>query len=59
MKQKKLVLTVYDKDGNVQFSKDPAVPDNILAALSLFNEIGDEIYVAVREFDVDVTLNID
>lgn len=56
MNQKKLVLTVYSPDGEVQFSKDPATPDEIIASLHLFTEIGNEIYIAVREF-VDTTGN--
>ena len=48
MPKKKLVMTVYDKDGNVQFSQDPASGDAVMAALTLFTEIGTEICLAVR-----------
>lgn len=51
MKQKKLVLTVYSPDGEVQFSQDPSSPDGIIAALTLFNEVGNEICVAVRDVE--------
>lgn len=50
MPQKKLVLTVYDENGEVTFSKDPAAPQDIMSALTLFDNIGNEIYIAVREF---------
>lgn len=52
MKQKKIVLTVYSPDGEVQFSKDPASPQDVMSALSLFDEIGNEITLAIREFEV-------
>lgn len=51
MKQKKLVITVYDSNGEVIFSKDPAVPDHVASVLSLYGEIGNEICIAVREFE--------
>lgn len=52
MKQKMLVLTVYSPDGEVQFSKDAASPQDVMSALTLFNEIGNEITLAIREFEV-------
>ena len=52
MKQKKLVLTVYSADGNVQFSKDPATPDEVIASLHLFTAVGNEIRVSVGELDI-------
>lgn len=50
MKQRKIVLTVYDSDGKVVFSKDPAVPQDVMPCLQLFDEIGNEICVAIREY---------
>lgn len=47
--KKKLVLTVYRPDGEVQFSQDPANPDSVIAALTLFNEVGTEICIAIRD----------
>lgn len=52
MKQKKLVLTVYSPDGEVQFSQDPSSPDGVIAALHLFNEVGNEICIAIRDVEV-------
>lgn len=52
MKQKKLVLTVYGEDSEVRFSSDPASPEQIMSALTLFNEIGTEICIAIREVEV-------
>lgn len=52
MKQKKLVLTVYSPDGEVQFSKDPASAQDVMSALTLFDEIGNEVCIAIREFEV-------
>lgn len=49
--RKKLVMTVYDKDGNVQFSQDPASGDSVMAALTLFNEVGTEICLVVGTFE--------
>lgn len=49
--RKKLVMTVYDKDGNVQFSQDPASGDSVMAALTLFTEVGTEICLAVRDVE--------
>lgn len=49
---KKLVLTVYGKDGEVIFSKDPANGNDVISSLTLFDEVGNEICVAVREFQV-------
>lgn len=53
MKQKKLVMTFYDADGNVVdvLSKDPARPDDVIAALQ-FLDVDCEISVAVREFEI-------
>lgn len=51
---KKLVLTVYDVNGDVIFSKDPANGNDVISCLTLFDEIGTEICVAVREFQLDV-----
>lgn len=51
MEQKKLVITVYNENGEVVFSKDPAIPQNVPAVLSLFDEIGYEICVAVRKYE--------
>lgn len=47
--KKKLVLTVYRPDGEVQFSCDPASPDSVIAALTLYTEVGTEICIAIRE----------
>lgn len=55
MKQKKLVLTVYSPGGEVQFSKDPASPQDVMSALTLFDEIGNEITLAIREFEISVS----
>lgn len=51
MKQKKLVITVYDSNGEVIFSKDPAVPDHVASVLALYAEIGNEICIAIREYE--------
>lgn len=53
---KKIILTVYDKDGNVQFSKDPASPQDVMSCITLFDEVGNEICIAIREFE-DAKLN--
>lgn len=53
MPQKKLVITVYDGDGEVKFSKDPASPDDVIPTLQLFGEVGYEIDIAIREFKVE------
>lgn len=47
--KKKLVLTVYDANGEVSFSQDPSNPDSVIAALTLFNEVGTEICIAIRD----------
>ena len=52
--RKKLVMTVYDKDGDVQFSLDPASGDAVMSALTLFTEVGTEICLAIRDFENDV-----
>lgn len=49
--KKKLVLTIYGADGEVQFSKDPASPDDVIAGLTLYSEVGTEICVAIREME--------
>lgn len=51
MEQKKLVITVYDEQGELIFSKDPAIPQNVNAVLSLYDEIGYEICIAVRKYE--------
>lgn len=38
MKQKKMVISVYDADGNVVFSKDNAVMEHIGASVMLYAE---------------------
>lgn len=50
--KKKIVLTVYDPNGDVQFSKDPASGNDVMSALTLYDEVGTEICIAVREFEV-------
>ena len=52
--RKKLVMTVYDKDGNVQFFVDPASVDAVMAALTLYTEVGTEICLAIRDIENDV-----
>lgn len=46
--QKKLVVTVYKNDDEVVFCQDPASFDHVRAALTLFTEIGTEIYLSIR-----------
>lgn len=52
MKQKKLVLTFYDKDGEVvkQLSKDPASVNDVMAAIQ-FLDTECEIALACREIE--------
>lgn len=57
MKQVKLVVTVYDKDGNVVFSQDPANVQNVQSCIDLWHEAGTEICLAFREIDVPRTDN--
>lgn len=52
MKQRKLILTVKDSNGDVVFQKDPAHPDHVPATLALFGEPGHSITIDVVEFDV-------
>lgn len=52
MKQTKLVITVYDKDGNVVFCQDPATIANVQSCIDLWHEVGNEISLAFREIDV-------
>ncbi len=52
MKQVKLVVTVYDKDGNVVFSQDPANVQNVQSCIDLWHAPGTEICLAFREVDV-------
>jgi len=52
MKQVKLVITVYDKDGEVVFSQDPANMQNVNSCVDLWHEPGTEICLAFREVDV-------
>lgn len=55
MKQAKLVVTVYDADGEVVFSKDPADMQTVASCVSLWHDAGTEIYLAFREIeDIDV-----
>lgn len=54
MNQMKLVITVYNGDGEVIFSKDPAVPQDVNACINLFAEVGNEIDIAIREFEIPV-----
>lgn len=51
MKQTKLVVTVYGKDGEVVFSQDPANLDTVHACINLWHEAGNEIYLAFREVE--------
>lgn len=57
MKQVKLVVTVYDKDGNVVFSQDPANVQNVQSCIDLWHEAGTEICLAFREIDVSENNN--
>lgn len=52
MNNSKLVLTFYDKEGEVvpTLTKDPATPNDIMAALQ-FLEVGCEISVAHRALE--------
>lgn len=52
MKQMKLVITVYNGDGEVIFSKDPAIPQDVNSCIALFGEVGNEIDIAIREFEI-------
>lgn len=58
MKQVKLVITVYDKDGNLVFSQNPATIQNVQSTIDLWHEAGTEISLAFREIDVTTTNNI-
>lgn len=51
---KKLVLTFYEKDGEVvpQLSKDPASPNDVISALNFLDE-GQEIRIASVTCDKD------
>lgn len=49
--QKKLVLTVYNADGEVIFSKDPASFEHVQSSLIMFDEVGTEIYLAIRPIE--------
>lgn len=54
MKQKYLSISVYNGDGEVIFSKDPASLQDVTSVLMLFDDLGNEIDVSIREFDVNV-----
>lgn len=58
MKQVKLVVTVYDKDGNVVFSQDPANVQNVQSCIDLWHEAGTEICLAFREIDLPTSNNV-
>lgn len=49
MKQKKIVITVTDSDGVEIFHKDPAHPDHVPAALTLYGEAGNSIRIDIVE----------
>ena len=55
MKQTKLVVTVYDKDGNLVFCQDPATFDNVRSCVDLWHEVGNEIYLAFREVELSIS----
>lgn len=57
MKQLKLILTVKDSEGNVKFHKDPAVPQDFMAALNLFTEAGTVVSSEVVELDINISNN--
>lgn len=52
MKQKKIVMSVYDADSNLVdvLSKDPARLDDVASALS-FVDIGFEVCLSIREYN--------
>lgn len=51
MKQKKLNLCVYDVNHDIIFEKQIASFQDVNSAISLFDEIGNEISVMIEEFD--------
>lgn len=53
MKQTKLVISVYDKNGELVFSQDPASIDNVRSCIDLWHEDGTEICLAFREVVAD------
>lgn len=59
MKQRKLVISVENENGQVVFSKDPAHPDHVAPTLALYSEVGNTITIKVVEFEPAAQSGVD
>lgn len=52
MKQKKLVISVLNENGDVVFSKDPASVEHVHAAIALYAEICSKIVLDFPSIEI-------
>ena len=53
MKQKKLVLTVVNSEGNEIIEKDPASLEHVQSSLMLYDEVGTKFELEICEVEIN------
>lgn len=54
MKQKKIILKVYNQSNEVVFEKDPASPQDVMSAITLFDGVGNCLQLEIAEFEIEI-----